>query len=73
MRRVNCTLRVADNERKNVNFPTSSISENIFTNSVIYAFVFQKIDPSKDFWGDITIEVNVKDPKSRITTTSTYN
>lgn len=63
MRTVKCTLTLEDNDKKNVKFPLSTISENIFTNAVINAGLFQKIDPSKEGWGDIKIEVTVKDYK----------
>jgi len=34
MKNVKCTLKVGDNDKKNVNFFTGAISETIFTNSV---------------------------------------
>lgn len=63
--KVRCTLKVADNERKNVNFPVSPICNDLSPNYIRTAYTFQKIDPSKDGWGDITIEVEVKEPITR--------
>merc|ERR1712232_752566 len=62
-------------DRKNVKFPLCEITENIFTNSVINVFLFEKIDPSKEGWGDIEIEINAKERKAKhgITTSSTYS
>ena len=58
-------LKVADNEKKNVNFPASVISQNITKKEVRPVFTFRKINPTKNDWGDITIEVDVKEPKTR--------
>ena len=62
MSKIKCTLKVADNESKNVHFPDSPIVNNLSPNYIRTAFTFQKIDPSKDGWGDITIDVEVKEP-----------
>ena len=59
MVRVGITLTVADNESKNVNFPITEIKENLFSNDSKQAFVFLKIDPSKDTWGDIEQVLNI--------------
>ena len=60
MVRVGLKLTVADNERKNVNFPMTEVKDNLFSNDTKQTFVFLKVDPSKDSWGDIDCEVNVK-------------
>ena len=60
MVRIGLKLTVADNERKNVNFPLTEVKDNLFSNDTKQAFVFLKVDPSKDSWGDIDCEVNVK-------------
>ena len=60
MVRVGLKLTVADNENKNVNFPLTEIKDNLFSNDTRQAFLFLKIDPSKESWGDIDCEVNVK-------------
>ena len=62
MSKIKCTLKVADNEKKNVNFPVSPIVNTLSPNCIRTAFTFQKIDPSKAGWGDITIDVEVKEP-----------
>lgn len=77
MARVGVKLTVKDNENKNVIFPMSEIKENLFSNDSKQAFVFLKIDPSKDTWGDIECEVFVKPGKttqmSTGYTSSSYN
>mmetsp|Transcript_7041 Transcript_7041/g.9808 ORF Transcript_7041/g.9808 Transcript_7041/m.9808 type:complete len:323 (+) Transcript_7041:3325-4293(+) len=72
MTRVSIKLSVADNERKNVNFPITELKENIFTNEDKQAYVFLKIDPSKEGWGDIKIEVSAKPGKTTQIGTSSY-
>ena len=73
MVRVGIKLTVADNASKNVNFPLTEIKENLFSNDSKQAFVFLKIDPSKDTWGDIECEVTVKPGKtSQISGTGGY-
>lgn len=57
-------MTVKDNENKNVVLPISEIKENLFSNDSKQAFVFLKIDPSKDTWGDIDCEVTVKPGKT---------
>jgi len=64
MCRVGVTLRVADNENKNVVFPKTEIKENLFSNDLKQAFVFLKIDPSKATFGDISMDVVVKPGKT---------
>lgn len=65
MTRVGIRLTVADDADKNVNFPISEIKENIFSSDTKQLFVFTKIDPSKESWGnDLKIEVNVKHGKT---------
>ena len=64
MVRVSIKLTVADNEKKNVVFPISTIKENLFSNDSKQAFVFLKIDPTKESWGDIQMEVSVKPGKT---------
>ena len=59
--KVTVTLRVADNERKNVIFPIGSVSGTVKNNHILVAMCFQKIDPSKEGWGDITMEVTSKE------------
>ena len=72
MIRVGIKLRVADNEKKNVNFPITEIKENLFANDSKQAFVFLKIDPSKEEWGDIEMEVSAAHGKTAPIATS-YN
>lgn len=73
MCRVGIKLTVADNERKNVRFPIGEMKENLFSNDGKQAFVFQKIDPSKEGWGDIDVEVTVKPNKTtQIYSSNTY-
>mmetsp|Transcript_389 Transcript_389/g.526 ORF Transcript_389/g.526 Transcript_389/m.526 type:complete len:219 (-) Transcript_389:276-932(-) len=73
MCRVGITLSVADNASKNVSFPLSEIKENLFSNDSKQAFIFVKTDPSKDGWGDISIDVNVKPNKTtQIYSSSSY-
>ena len=64
MVRVGIKLSVADNERKNVIFPLNEVKENLFSNDSKQAFVFTKVNPSKEGWGDIDIEVEVKPGKT---------
>lgn len=64
MVRVGISLTVADNESKNVSFPITEIKENLFSNDLKQAFVFLKIDPSKETWGDIDCQVSVKPGKT---------
>lgn len=71
MIRVGVKLSVADNEKKNVVFPITEMKENMFSQDQKQAFVFMKVDPSKDTWGDIDVELVVKAGKtSQISTTS---
>ena len=70
MIRVGIKLTVADNENKNVIFPLTEVKENLFSNDSKQAFIFTKIDPSKDGWGDIGVEVNVKPGKTTQISTS---
>lgn len=62
---VSCRLKVADNERRNVNFPDCPLSFNLSPNFLRTAFTFQKINPSREGFGDITVEIWVKGPKTR--------
>ena len=64
MVRVGIKLSVEDNENKNVIFPLNEVKENLFSNDSKQAFVFTKINPSKEGWGDIDIEVEVKPGKT---------
>lgn len=73
MVRIGIKLIVADNESKNVNFPLTEIKENLFSNDTKQAFVFLKIDPSKDTWGDIDFEMTVKYGKTQTISTSGYS
>ena len=57
-------MKVADNERKNVEFPACTLSYSLNPRHLRNAFTFQKIDPTKEGWGDITIELNVKGPQT---------
>jgi len=62
--KIKVRLRVADNEKKNVNFPDCPLFFHLDQRKYRIAFTFMKIDPNKDDWGDITIEVvDVKGPK----------
>ena len=65
--KVNVTLRVADNEKKNVNFPIGPVNGTVKNNHILIAQCFQKIDPSKDGWGDITMEVISKEAGTKRT------
>jgi len=69
--RVSIKLHVADNEKKNVEFPITEIKENIFSNDNKQAYIFIKIDPTKEGWGDIKCEVTAKPGQSSAITT--YN
>ena len=60
MIRVSIKLSVADNQDKNVNFPMIELKADLFSNDNKLAFLFVKIDPTKQSWGDIECEVNVK-------------
>ena len=64
MSRVSIKLSIADNANKNVNLPVTELKENVFANENKQAFVFLKIDPTKESWGDITCIVNVKPGKT---------
>lgn len=64
MIRVGIKLSVADNGNKNVNFPLTELKVDLFSNDNKQAFLFVKIDPSKDTWGDIDCEVSVKQGKT---------
>jgi len=57
MLRVFVRLSIEDNEKKNVELPTCTLNESVFINDDKHAFVFLKIDPSKQEWGDIKMEV----------------
>jgi len=73
MCRVGIKLSVADNANKNVEFPQTEIKESLFSQDSKQAFVFLKIDPSKETWGDISFEVTVKPGKtSQISTSYGY-
>ena len=63
--KVGVSLKVADNEKKNVIFPKTPITGTLKKNHILTALSFQKIDPSKEGWGDITIEAWVKDGTER--------
>lgn len=64
MIRVGVKLSVADNENKNVVFPLNEMKESLFSQDQKQAFVFMKIDPSKEGWGDIDVDVVVKANKT---------
>ena len=71
--RVGIKFKVADDETKNVDFPITEMKENLFSQEAKQILVFTKIDPSKENWGDISIELNVKEGKtSQISTGTTY-
>lgn len=73
MTRVSVKLSVDNNERKNVNFPITELKENIFASDNKQAYFFLKIDPSKEDWGDIRLEVSAKPGKtSKISTSGSY-
>lgn len=59
-KKVYITLKVEDNENKNVEFPRNELQAKAFSNDEEVAFVFSKIDPSKDTWGDISIDFRVE-------------
>ena len=58
MLRIQVRLGVKDNESKNVELPTCALSESVFVNEDKHAFCFLKIDPSKDGWGELTMDVS---------------
>ena len=62
--KITVKLSVADNEKKNVEFPDASLSYYLSPNCLRTAFTFQKIDPTKEGWGDITITCDVKGPNT---------
>jgi len=71
-----CTIRlfVDDNERKNVVFPCTELKDMVFGSETKQSYHFLKIDPSKDGWGDIGVEVSSKPGKTtNISTTGTGN
>jgi len=56
---------VDDDADKNVNFSLSEIKENLFASDSKQLFVFTKIDPSKDSWGNnLKCIVNAKPGKT---------
>ena len=58
-------MKVEDNERKNVEFPSTPITGTIKHNHIKTAFSFTKIDPTKEGWGDITLTAVIKDGKAK--------
>lgn len=64
MIRVGVKLAVADNASKNVNLPLTEMKIDLFASETKQAFLFYKIDPSMDGWGDITCEISVKQGKT---------
>ena len=64
MIRVGIKLTVADNENKNVNFPLTELKVDLFSNDNKQAFLFVKIDPSMESWGDLDCELTVKQGKT---------
>ena len=64
MIRVGIKLAVADNASKNVNLPLTEMKIDLFASEQKQAFLFFKIDPTMDGWGDITCEVSVKQGKT---------
>ena len=54
---VKVTFTIADDENKNVRLPLTQLSERCFANDDKVAALFLKIDPSKEGWGDIKMEV----------------
>ena len=68
--KVNITLKVADNENKNVHLPVSTIVESLAYTKDCMSFLFPKIDPTKEQWGDIELEVKVKPIEKTSTATS---
>ena len=73
MMRISLKLSVADDEAKNVVFPISDLKENLFSNDTKQAYIFTKIDPSKESWGNISLTVNVKAGKTtQINSSSSY-
>jgi hypothetical protein len=64
MIRVGIKLAVAENANRNVNLPLTEMKIDLFANETKQAFLFFKIDPTMEHWGDITCEVNVKQGKT---------
>jgi len=62
--KIQVKMTVADNERKNVDLPDCIFSYTLSPRHLRTAWTFQKIDPSKEGFGDITIELNVKGPQT---------
>ena len=58
---VSITVKVEDNEKKNVVFPTTPLISTIKHNVIKTVISFMKIDPTKEGWGDITLSAEIKD------------
>ena len=60
--KTNIFLKVADNEKKNVNFPEAPLKCMVAQGKAVWVFHFKKIDPTKAGWGDISVEIQVCGP-----------
>lgn len=68
--KVHVQLEVADNEAKNVRLPVTPMFESVFSNEDKQAFVFLKIDPSKQGWGEVNLKVLAEFANTTSVTTS---
>lgn len=62
--KVGIKLKVEDDSTKNVNLPVTELIEKVYTRDAKNAFNFTKIDPSKEGWGNLSLELNVKQVKA---------
>ena len=58
--RISCKITVEDNENKNCIMPESRVEKELSPGYFLIAYTVYKIDPSKDHWGDFTVDVDVQ-------------
>ena len=64
--KVGIKFHVKDNDKKNVIFPLTEQKAELTdaSDEMKVYFMFTKIEPTKDTWGDISLEINVKEAKT---------
>ena len=68
--RVGVTLKVADDETKNITVPLTQVCDTLIMNDTSILALFLKNDPSKETWGNITIDLQSANKNNKTTTTS---
>lgn len=60
--KVKVQLKIEDNEFNNLNVSHTPYVENVFANDARAIAILQKIDPTRDCWGTLSLSFSVKRP-----------